>query len=75
MATQVREILVNIQMRAGSEAYQTALLFYTSVKTAATNRIAGARSIYDDLSKRYPNVGRRKKLEEPAPAKADEKVV
>jgi hypothetical protein len=75
MATQVRESLVNTQMCAGSEAFQTALLFYSSVKTAAANHIAGASSIYEDLRKRYPNVSRRKKLEELAPVKADEKAV
>jgi hypothetical protein len=75
MATQVRDTLVNTQMCAGSEAFQTALLFYTSIKTAAANHIPGARSIYEDLRKRYPNVGNRKKLQELTPVKAEEKAV
>jgi hypothetical protein len=38
---------------SGSEAYQAALLFYTNVKSASRAKVAGAASIYDDLSGRF----------------------
>jgi hypothetical protein len=46
-------------MAAGSEAYQQALIFYNSVKIAASQDIPGAKAIYDDLRKRFPQ-GKRK---------------
>jgi hypothetical protein len=42
-------------MVAGSEAYQTALLFYNSVKTAAAQDIPGAKEIYEELKARFPS--------------------
>ncbi len=40
-------------MVAGSEAYINALNYYNSVKQAAKNNVPVAKSIYDDLSKRF----------------------
>ncbi len=40
-------------MSAGSEAYINALNYYNSVKQAAKNNVPVAKSIYDDLSKRF----------------------
>jgi hypothetical protein len=58
-ATQIQEGLADTQMCAGSEAYQAALLFYHSVKSAAANDIAGAKAVYEELRKRFPHPGRR----------------
>lgn len=46
-------------MVAGSEAYDAALVFYTSVKAAARTNAPGVQSIYDDLVQRFPRGGRR----------------
>jgi len=40
-------------MSAGSEAYLNALNYYNSVKQAAKKNVPVAKSIYDDLSKRF----------------------
>jgi hypothetical protein len=55
---QVFEMLDDTTMVAGSEAFQAALIFYSSVKEAARKDIPGAKAIYDELKKRYP--GRKK---------------
>ncbi|MEI6062099.1 MAG: hypothetical protein WCR72_15460 [Bacteroidota bacterium] len=39
---------------SGSEAYIAALIYYNSVKQAAKNGIPGAKTIYEDLQKRFP---------------------
>jgi hypothetical protein len=41
-------------MVAGSEAYQSSLIFYNSVKMAARQDIPGAKAIYEELKKRFP---------------------
>lgn len=41
-------------MRASSEAYQAALLFYQAVKAAAKMGVPGAQTIYEDLKARFP---------------------
>jgi hypothetical protein len=41
-------------MTAGSEAYQAALVFYNSVKVAASQGITGAKAVYEELKKRFP---------------------
>lgn len=41
------------RMGAGSEALKAALSYYQSVKRAATDGVAGAKPIYDELKKRY----------------------
>ena len=40
-------------MEAGAESYVTALSYYNAVKQAAKMNIPGAKSIYDDLRKRF----------------------
>jgi hypothetical protein len=72
MATQLRENLVDTQMRAGSDALQTALIFYNSVKAAATNGIVGAKVIYEELRKRFPGGRRRKEPEENNPSQPND---
>ena len=39
---------------SGSEAYIAALIYYNAVKAAAKNSIPGAKTIYEDLSQRFP---------------------
>lgn len=56
---QIANQLNDTAMVAGSEAYLAALMYYSSVKTADKNKVANARAIYEDLSKRFP--GRPKK--------------
>ncbi|WP_163324480.1 hypothetical protein [Draconibacterium mangrovi] len=53
---QVRILSDNLDdttMEAGAESYVAALMYYNSVKMAAKMDIPGAKSIYDDLSKRF----------------------
>lgn len=52
-------------MISGSEAYNTALVFYTSVKTAVKQNIQGAKAVYDELKKRFP--GKLKNNDEQKP--------
>jgi hypothetical protein len=68
MAAQLHKRLTDIQMSAGRDALQTALVFYKSVKMAVTNEIDGAKVVYEELRKRFPATRRRKSREEdPAP--------
>lgn len=56
MLRQVRILSDNLDdttMEAGAESYVAALMYYNSVKMAAKMDIPGAKSIYDDLSKRF----------------------
>ncbi|WP_319479152.1 hypothetical protein [uncultured Draconibacterium sp.] len=53
---QVRILSDNLDdttMEAGAESYVAALMYYNSVKMAAKMDVPGAKSIYDDLSKRF----------------------
>ena len=52
--TQLEEGINDTQMTAGSEAYQAALIFYNSVKVAASQGISGAKAVYEELKKRFP---------------------
>lgn len=53
----------------GSEAYQAALVFYRSVKSAAQTGQPNAKTIADDLSVRFPTGGRTKLVPtEPVPS-------
>jgi len=36
------------------KAYQAALIFYNSVKVAASQGISGAKAVYEELKKRFP---------------------
>jgi hypothetical protein len=55
---QLEEGINDTQMTAGSEAYQAALIFYNSAKVAATQGIAGAKAVYEQLKKRFPGTKR-----------------
>ena len=54
LAEQLCNNLNDSEMVAGSEAYHTALMYYNTVKQGDKNGIAAARSIYEDLQKRFP---------------------
>ncbi len=52
----VEQLLKNLNdtiMLAGSEAFVASLAYYNSVKQATKMNIPGAKTIYDDLSKRF----------------------
>jgi hypothetical protein len=51
-----------MKMVAESEAYQAALVFYSSVKVAAAQDVPGAKAVYDELKTRFPG-GKRKPSE------------
>jgi hypothetical protein len=62
LSDSVRKVLEEIEdteMAAGSEAYQTALIFYNSVKVAAAQDIPGAKATFEDLRARFPSGKRR----------------
>lgn len=50
----LNEMLSDTRLEAGSEAYNTALLLYASLKEAGRAGVAGAKPIVEDLSKRFP---------------------
>ncbi|MDX1939070.1 MAG: hypothetical protein SFU99_00880 [Saprospiraceae bacterium] len=51
------EGISDTKLRAGSEAYSAALLFYQAVKLAAQMNIPGVKTIYEDLRARFPSRG------------------
>jgi hypothetical protein len=57
---QLHESIDDTEMLAGSEAYQAALTFYHSVKAAAAQDVPGAKAVYEELRKRFPQGGRKK---------------
>ena len=54
-------------MLSGSEAYQAALIFYRSVRAASQSGQPNAKTVYDDLSARFP-AGARAKVAKPVVA-------
>jgi hypothetical protein len=56
---QVTQGIADTEMLAGSEAFQAALVFYNSVKLAASQDVYGAKAVYEELQKRFPG-GKRK---------------
>lgn len=63
LSQQLTQILSDTAMSAGSEAYQTSLIYYNSVKYAASQNVPGAKAIYEELRKRFP--GTKSKKQEP----------
>jgi hypothetical protein len=57
---QLEEQLSDSLISSGSEVYATALTVYSSVKQAAKMNVPGAKSVYEDLGKRFQGQGRRK---------------
>lgn len=58
---QLADQVSDTTMVAGSEAYVASLMYYSSVKSADKNKVADARAIYEDLSKRFPGRPRKEK--------------
>ncbi|MGC3977088.1 MAG: hypothetical protein QM751_01950 [Paludibacteraceae bacterium] len=52
---QLEENIDDTETLAGSEAYQAALLFYSSVKIAAAQNVPGAKAVYEELRLRFPS--------------------
>jgi len=66
-SVQLQESLADTQMSAGSEAFHAALIFYNTVKSAASNNIPGARAVYEELRKRFPH-GKRSRFIDDEPS-------
>jgi hypothetical protein len=54
LAQQLSNNINDTMMVSGSEAFRSALMYYNNVKQADKNGISNARSIYEDLQKRFP---------------------
>ena len=54
LAEQLSNNINDTAMVSGSEALKSALMYYNNVKQADRNGISNARSIYEDLQKRFP---------------------
>jgi hypothetical protein len=65
---QLTQTVDDTHLLAGSEAYQTALAFYNSVKQASKQGVTGAKAIYETLKARFAGVSRRKE----APSESNE---
>ncbi|MDR0375571.1 MAG: hypothetical protein LBH85_07585 [Treponema sp.] len=63
---QLEEGIDDTEMTAGSEAYQAALVFYHSAKTAAAQDVPGAKAVYEELKTRFPQGGGRRGTGAPA---------
>jgi hypothetical protein len=59
-AKQLYEAVDDTAMVAGSESYQASLVFYNSVKVAARQDIPGAKAVYEELKKRFPQGSHKK---------------
>lgn len=51
---QLSEALEDTMSLSGSDALAAALVFYTAIKGAAKANVAKSKTIYDDLSSRFP---------------------
>ena len=56
---QLQQAIADTATVAGSEAYQAALAFYASAKTAADKNVSGAKAVYEELRERFPSRRRR----------------
>jgi hypothetical protein len=52
---QLSSTLNDTILLSGSEAYSEALIYYNSVKQAAKNNVPNAKTIFEDLKKRFEN--------------------
>lgn len=55
---QIVEALDDTLTISGSEAYSGALMYYNSAKFGAKSNITGAKTIYEELSNRFPGKGK-----------------
>lgn len=66
---QLTRLIDDSMLLLGSDLYKSALCYYGSVKSGASNNIKSAKSIYKDLSDSYPRTPRRKRT--PKESKSD----
>lgn len=62
LLTQVCSQVSDTKMASGGSAYNGVLSFYNNVKLAAKNRVPGAKTIFEDLKKRFEK--KKKTVEE-----------
>ncbi|MEI6767283.1 MAG: hypothetical protein WCM76_16755 [Bacteroidota bacterium] len=62
LAATLLQKLDDTAMEAGIEAFGASITFYNSVKAAAKNNVPGAKSIYEDLQKRFQGRGSHQNL-------------
>lgn len=60
LTAQLYQDLDDTTMLAGSDAIQSAMLYYGQVKEAASKGILSAKPIYEDLSQRFAKNGKKK---------------
>jgi hypothetical protein len=58
---QAFEVIDDIVLLAGSEAYQSALAFYNYIKLLVSQDVPRAKTIYEELKKRFPGRSKVKK--------------
>jgi hypothetical protein len=58
---QAFEVIDDIVLLAGSEAYQSALSFYNYIKLLVSQDVPRAKTIYEELKKRFPGRSKSKK--------------
>ena len=64
--TLVVEAIDDSILMSGSEAYQAALMFYGSMKTAAKSKVPNAESIYNNLFDRFSKkIGAKNNVSQP----------
>ncbi len=63
---QISDDLKDTLMLCGNEAFIPALMYYGNVKFNASQGVASAKTIYEDLKKRFPGKG-SKKATQPKP--------
>jgi hypothetical protein len=56
---QLYQRLDDTAMQAGSEAYQAGLLFYGYLKSATKAGVPNSKTVYEDLSERFPGRGKK----------------
>lgn len=61
---QLLQSIDDTSLLGGSEAYQQALIFYNSVKYAASQDVPGAKAVYEDLKTRFQRVKIKKSDDE-----------
>jgi hypothetical protein len=58
---QAFEVVDDIVLLAGSEAYQSALAFYNYIKLLVSQDVPRSKTVYDELKKRFPGRSKVKK--------------
>lgn len=59
-AEQITMGINDTKLASGGEAYSNALMYYNSVKQAAKNNIPSAKTIFEDLKKRFEKIRAKK---------------